>query len=372
MIQFPTLYSHDSKMKLREWSISAHDDEVITTHGLSDGKKTTKSYKAKPKNVGKSNEKSAEVQAMLEAVSRWKKHIQREDYHWNPNLANNQLRPMLALDYLKVPHRVDWHDAVAQPKLDGARALAGYRYADGRSDKFELMTRKGEVWMLPFIHGEAEWLLETVNSILPGGYKCLAIDGEIYCPGMSLQNIMSLAKKYRPGESEQLEYHVFDLVIPGMPFRTRYEALWVALNEYPPKGVLNIVPCEEVDEESIDRVLGECIELGFEGVMIRDGNSEYTCSRSPSLFKYKKFLDDEFLITNVWADHWGHAMFSCQTAEGKDFDCTPKRTHKERKQILQEKEKYIGEMLTVKYQDLTDEGIPTFPVGLQVRDSHEI
>ena len=29
---------------------------------------------------------------------------------------------------------------------------------------------------------------------------------------------------------------------------------------------------------------------------------------------------------------------------------------------------YIGKMLTVKYQELTDDGKPRFPVGINIRD----
>ena len=43
-------------------------------------------------------------------------------------------------------------------------------------------------------------------------------------------------------------------------------------------------------------------------------------------------------------------------------------TRAEKKKLFQNAQDYIGEMLTVKFQDYTVAGIPRFPVGVTFRD----
>ena len=116
-----TLYSTDSKGKIRQWSITTSGDTYTVEHGVKDGKLQTKDTKCKAKNVGRSNATTPEEQAILEAQAKWVFQVNRDDYHWDVTKANRQIRPMLAMDYLKVSHRVDWEQAVSQPKLDGVR-----------------------------------------------------------------------------------------------------------------------------------------------------------------------------------------------------------------------------------------------------------
>ena len=46
----------------------------------------------------------------------------------------------------------------------------------------------------------------------------------------------------------------------------------------------------------------------------------------------------------------------------------PQGNYDERKKQYKEGKKYIGKMLTVKYQELTNDHVPRFPVGLAIRD----
>jgi DNA ligase-1 len=46
----------------------------------------------------------------------------------------------------------------------------------------------------------------------------------------------------------------------------------------------------------------------------------------------------------------------------------PEGTLEVRRKFLEEKDRYIGKQLTVRFQNLTALGIPRFPVGVVVRD----
>jgi len=360
-----TLYSTDSKGKIRQWSITTLNDCYIVKHGVKDGKLQTKVTSCKAKNIGKANATTPETQAILEAQAKWTFQVNRDDYHWDVKLANRQIRPMLAMDYLKVPHRVDWEQAVAQPKLDGVRLTYGRRYRD--ESGHEAMTRKGETYVLPHLIEPTTKLLALVNSLC--GDKCLALDGEAYIHGMSLQNILRLVKKYRKGETEAVKYYIFDLVIPGMTFHERYRVIKEALDLYGPTDIFETLMCKRIHNDEEMKVLhGQYTQDGYEGLIIRHADSEYgIAKRSPDLFKYKHFMDDEAKITDVWEDSNGNAMFTVTQKNREGCKVTPKRTHEERKQILLNKADYIGKWITCKFQTYTDDGVMQFPVGLALR-----
>lgn len=383
----PKLYIYDSKGKEREWSVRTEGEKIIVSHGLVGGKIVEKVTKAKPKNVGKANATTAEEQAVLEAKSKWTKQVEREDYHEDIEKSGLQMRPMLAHDYNKVPHRVDWTQALAQPKLDGLRLTYGHRQAYCENTKEpllynsghpnEMLTRKGETYNLPHIEGAALAFLKRVNEMC--GNQCIALDGEAYLHGLPLQQITSRARKYREGLTEELEYHLFDLVIPGMVFDERLailEKCFVDTTYEGKEGPLRKVTtyCLK-DETEMTQFHGQFVEQGYEGLMIRHLNSQYAIGqRSADLFKYKQFFDRECLITGVWEDKNGNAMLTCAFERGNvesEFGCTPKRTHEERKRLLSIKDELIGKWITVKYQDITEDGLPTFPVGLEIRECDE-
>lgn len=359
------LYKIDSKGKIREWSVRTEDDKYIVSHGLKGGKIQEKVTVCKAKNIGKSNETTPEGQAELEAQSKWNFQVEREDYATTPEASGQQLRPMLAMDYRKVPHRVNWKDVLAQPKLDGLRLTAGRRWQE--KPNHEMMTRKGDTYNVPHLMSSTRTLLEIINYEVDN--SCQALDGEAYIHGMPLQKITSLARKYRKGETEKLKYYVFDLVIPELTFSERYEILQFAFEKYDDDNFVLVPTDTIIDEDSMKLQHGRYIEQGYEGLMIRHSTAEYGfAKRSPDLFKYKQFFDTEALIEDVWEDKNGNAMLTVVLKNGLSCGVTPKRTHDERKEMLNQRSDLIGQWITVKYQDETVDGNLQFPVGLDLRE----
>lgn len=383
----PTLYSYDSKGKERMWEVRTEGNEVIVTHGLVDGKKQEQITKAKAKNVGRANETTPERQAELQAQSKWNAQKNRDDYHEDIELSGLQTRAMLANDYRKVPHRFDWKRAVAQPKLDGHRLTSGQRYAkpehipDGKFALFEMMTRQGETHCVDHLMEPSNMLLEVVNGILVlrGLPIAHCVDGEIYKHGWHRDRIASRSKKYYAGETELLEYHVFDLVVHGVPFMERYEVLAEAVEELHAAGQGHGIVLVQVDEikseDDLAALHGTYVEMLYEGIILRhtDGLYKYGTgnTRSPDLFKFKIFIDEECQITNVWEDKNGNGMFTVRRKTGNIVDVTPKRSHEDRKKMLLEPEKWINEWITVQYQSVTPEGSLEFPIGMDIRECDE-
>ena len=386
----PTLYQRDSKGKIRQWSVRTEDETIIVEHGIQGGKLQTQITKAKPKNLGKVNETTAEQQAVIEAKAKHTKQILREDYAEDVEKAGLQTRPMLANDYLKVPHRLRIKDTLAQPKLDGLRLVAGYRWADRRSPElFEMLTRKGETHNVNHLIDDAHSLLRRADGILVDmGYPegtCIGVDGEVYLHNHPLPWINSRAKKYYEGETEQLEYHVFDLVCIDVPFWVRHDVLSQAFGEIF-QSKLVLVPYIDLNPEDPEAHMEDLramfVEEGYEGLILRHRDGMYKMgtggTRSADLFKFKEFFDEECLIIGITEDLNGNAMWRVRRKPTLDFganvevDVTPKRSHDERKRMLLHPEEWVGKWATIKYQSVTPYGSLQFPSGLELRECDDL
>ena len=116
----------------------------------------------------------------------------------------------------------------------------------------------------------------------------------------------------------------------------------------------------------------EYISTGYEGIMVRNADGLYKLGyRSPDLQKLKSFVDNEYTIINYKegeGTELGCVVWQCETSSGDRFWVRPMGTQEERKAYYNDGNKYLGAKLTVRYQELTDDGIPRFPVGVSIRD----
>ena len=111
---------------------------------------------------------------------------------------------------------------------------------------------------------------------------------------------------------------------------------------------------------------------GFEGIMIRDPQGKYTLAeRSNKLLKFKKFQTEEYEIVGAnegTGKDAGTVVWICKGGSTGTFAVRPTGSLAQRKQWFRNRDQYIGKMLTVKFQNLTEYGFPRFPVGLGIRD----
>ena len=107
---------------------------------------------------------------------------------------------------------------------------------------------------------------------------------------------------------------------------------------------------------------------GYEGIMLRTPKSLYQQQyRSKDLLKYKIFKDAEYEVVGHHEGTGGTAVFDCKTKDGKTFGVTMKCSLDEKKEMLSHAQEYYGKQLTVKFQELSLDGIPRFPVGIGFR-----
>ena len=259
--------------------------------------------------------------------------------------GNNTLgfhRPMLA-KRLDRTSKVSYHKSFLQMKYDGPRCLVT-KTGDGKV----AYSRQGR-------------LIKSIGHILdsmriPTG---ATIDGELYHHGTPLQTISSWVKR-KQHSTTKLEYVVYDIIMEE-PYSVRYNLL---------KGMdlgLNarLAPTDRsVYSDQIPLLLRNAIESGYEGLILRQDKYPYEPGkRSNGLIKIKEFQDGEYLVVNVHesADGWG--ILECVTEKDKHFRVSAPGQLIDKREILANKINYIGKYITIKYANLTSDGVPFHPVA---------
>jgi len=358
------LYKRKASGQVRVWSVKASNGTVRVRYGIEGGKITEKVTHCKPKNEGRSNETTVEQQAVLEAKALYTKKMDRECYVTDLSHSAPYIQPMLALDANKVGHRIAWdHNQYAQPKLDGVR---GFHVAENVNS---VQSRKGTLYNLPILYQQLEEL--RIRLDLPK--DDMFIDGEVFKMGVPLGKINGAAKKYCE-LTDELEFHIFDLASnSGLVYEERKKVLESVSEENLKEWGLTklaIVKSYSLTEGVVQWYHDQFVINGYEGLMIRDGQSAYGFDeRSDGLLKYKKFLEDEFEVIDINPDKDGQAIITYKAPprhhpDKPTFDSRPRGPNTYREYLVANKKKYIGNLGTVRYFALTEYGIPQFPVTI--------
>jgi DNA ligase-1 len=364
MMTWPTLYAVASTGKIKEWSISvvdngADDPEIVVDHGYVGAtiKEDRKAIRA-GKNVGKANETSKLQQAVLEAQA---KFVKKQDGNYVENIDQvvPNLLPMLAHPYGKRGHNIVW-PCYVQPKLDGVRCLA--EKISETEIKYTSRTNK------PYT---------TLDRLTPYLLRLLDVgdiaDGEVYNhTEMTFQELISAVKKHGI-HTAQLQYWVYDLVDLTNTGESRISILADRFEtRLADGGPVRSVPTIDCDtEDMMKQHYDAWVAAGYEGIMLRNKTGMYCLDyRSPDLQKYKEFVDAEFEIVGSKdgdGREEGKIIFTCKTADGQTFDTRPRGSMEMRARWWSVRDSFVGQYLTVRYQKLSDSGVPIFPVGITVR-----
>ena len=362
MILKDTLYKLDSKGKVREWRMEIDGARFRTVSGLQEGKQVTSGWKSTiAKNVGKANATTAEEQAIAEVDAIYTKKLDRE-YHTDiKTIAKPKIfKPMLAAKWEDRLDKIDYPVAV-QPKLDGVRAIIK---ADG------VWSRQGKRFLaVPHIEEQLAPLFVQ--------YPNMVLDGELYNHDLrdDFNKIISLVRKTKPTEedlaesAETVEFHVYDFAhYLDLPYFERGMALaqFVENNQEKIPSVKFTQTDFAETEEQVDELYGGYIGQGFEGGIIRL-DTLYEQKRSNGLLKRKDFDDAEFEIVSVEEGQGNWAGFAKQLVIKLPDDTTQQAgmagTQEYLKQVLAEREDYVGGEATIQYFTKTPDGKLRFPVS---------
>lgn len=353
------LYKLDSKGKLRFISIVADNDKIIQKSGVEGSDKFVEHVKAvTAKNVGKVNETTVEQQAILEVESFIKDKLTKGYFLTIEETTKSEVvLPQLAKDYFKEKHKINFQKDVVlvQPKLDGMRCLAFVK----NTGEVELISRAGKK-IENMMHIEKELSTLGLDIIL---------DGELYVHGEGFQTNMSYVKKYYPGKSERIVFNVYDVVDKERPYLERTKVL----KSFQMTSVKRLTFDRVFNEEEITEFYRQFIREGYEGLMVKISNLGYKSNaRISELLKYKHFIDIQLPILDVIpADQrpdWGIPIFEWFGAKDSILKSNTKMTHEQRRDLLENKQEYIGKYAEIRFFEYSDEGVPRFPVVVGIRN----
>lgn len=259
--------------------------------------------------------------------------------------------PMLAKTLVDNKPFEKYGTMLGQWKINGLRCLIGAER--NGNDLFTPIiltyhSREGEDWtnkmrwfdeiLLPKITQE---LLDMM--IEEGAY----LDGELYLPGYSVNDINSFVKNVQLPQHYQLQYWCYDIACENMSAEARR-------NLRVGKFINNIAPFDKAehlnnkeqfvslptwDISNINEAItfrDRFINIGFEGLILRNPNAEYQFGkRNQSMFKFKKIDDGLFEIMDIKQDKRGLPIFILKNDINDEyFECTYNAPHDEQQRYI--------------------------------------
>ncbi len=275
---------------------------------------------------------------------------------------SNTLKPMKAkkfeLDLMTYP-------AFAQPKINGVRCRVAVVSKDeglfGTYWNISLMSREGIEYNVPNIEKEFKELYNQIS----GTTLEVFIDGEIYIKDTHVTNIAGAAKNIKNELNSSLCFIIFDIAIPNVPQYERIEMLEtfkdiIKSNNFNYISVLETVVVQG-DDEFISHT-NLWIDEGFEGGILRDYNAPYYFGgRRNNMLKLKRSKSSIFTIVDIVPISTDNTIgiFVCKNdIDDNVFNCNPMGTMQERRELLINKNNFIGKRATVKFYERTSTGLP--------------
>ncbi len=233
-------------------------------------------------------------------------------------------------------------------KLDGVRA-----YWDGR----QFISRQGNLY-----HAPAWFTADLPNTPL---------DGELWLVRKAFQRTVSIVRRQDGSDHwKNIRYVVFDAPAYDGPFELRIKHCQNQFRRHPAPfaTVLPQFECRGFDHVQLQ--LEYVLQQGGEGLMLRQPGSRYEAGRSATLLKAKQFYDAEARVVEHLPGAGRHkgrlGALAVVLPDGIQFSVGSGFSDAQR-----ERPPAVGSLITFRYQELTDRGVPRFPTFLRVRNDVE-
>lgn len=288
--------------------------------------------------------------------------------------SDGTLLPMLAKTY----NNVIKESRIGQWKINGLRCFIGAKRSNDIFNTINLtfQSREGIYWNLPYLE---EYLIYTLpiyilNKLCDEDWY---LDGEIYLPGYTVNQINSFVKNQALPEHKLLQFWNYDLAIQDTIQTNRFEIQRMYLDRHckhfhTKEGHLNnkdkliVLPLFSINtNDNAIEFRNNSILLGFEGAILRDSSKEYQYGkRNSTMFKFKSNTDGIFEIIEINKEQNRNIpIFTCKNDINEEcFDCKINGTFDYQNNILNNKHKYIGKHLYIEFGERS--GIKKVPFHL--------
>ena len=208
----------------------------------------------------------------------------------------------------------------------------------------------------------------------------IVLDGEVYIPGRTVNEINSAVKNPLNPLNTLVQYWCYDLAIEDIiqegrntirnrllggfekDFKTKEEHLTNRdyLVVLPNRTVYNDVSAEYYRDKYID--------LGFEGLIMRNVESEYQFGKrvANTMIKYKRADDGIFTIIDIYPENkrTDIPLIKCKNdINDSTFECHISDSLEIQREILRDRDNYIGKQLKIEFGERS--GVELLPFHIK-------
>ena len=284
--------------------------------------------------------------------------------------ADGTMLPMLAKKYDntndKMFKRVN--EYMGQYKINGLRCFitAHINYGDlFKPISLKFQSREGVVWNS--LGDLEDYLLHTIpqsliNIMIETG---MALDGEVYLPGYSVNDINHFVKDLTAPQNKLIQFWCYDVGDFEATAINRYKLLEEHLfknviifedkfQHRNNKERLILLPTFTIDSDNCATNARDMfISMDFEGLMLREPNKDYQFGkRNSALIKYKKSTDGKFLIKDIYPEtkRKDIPIFLLKNdINDSEFEVHVGGSFEYQANVLKHKDSYIGKYMYVEY-----------------------
>lgn len=273
------------------------------------------------------------------------------------------LLPMLAKTYSgNVWKKVSY--MYGQYKINGLRCIiTAYTQNDMfKPIRLRFQSREGIIW------NTLENLSDYLLSIIPAniirdmidGY--VALDGEIYLPGYTINQINHFVKDANCVENKLLQFWCYDIMMEGdQNSRNDYRygiksptSFYNIENHYGNIERFIVLPSRYInnDNEAIE-TRNHYINIGFEGLILRNPDMDYQYGRRRANYmeKFKDAAEGDFIILDIYKEKKRDLpILLCKNdINNEKFETRLSTNHIVQQEVLFNSQSYIGRTVHIEY-----------------------
>jgi len=273
--------------------------------------------------------------------------------------------------------KYDMSKAVYSIKMNGVRCLANNGIYLSRSGK--------EYPNFNIFDEELAKFDEIGKELLPNIFKTEPIvkDGEIMAVGekkRTFQKLMKQIRRLTEIDNTYFKFYIFDLVLDDIKFINRYKIIYNIFKKAEQDNIkfnyityLPHYPCDKIfkNEYNIWEYTKKIKDEGEEGLVLKYLDSPYERKYSKYWCKVKIF---DTLDCKVTGFEFGNGKYNncigalkCELKNGTKFNVSG-LTDKQRIEFMDN----LPEVIEVKYQEWSDDGVPVFATFVDVREDKSI
>ena len=280
------------------------------------------------------------------------------------NENNGNILPMLAKTYTgNVWKKISC--MLGQWKINGLRCFITAYKGDTIFNpvRLKFQSREGIVWNT--LTALEDYLFDSlpaniIQAMLDSGW---ALDGEIYLPGYSVNEINHFVKDPNDIHNKLLQFWCYDIAIPEMVQhkrdRIRLDIKPYTIFDDKDKHLNNkeqfiILPTYNICNDTAAYAWRDkFIDLGFEGLILRNPDVDYQYGRRRVGYmeKFKTKTDGKFEIIDIQPERKRNLpIITCRNdINDSTFETRFSLPHDKQEYILNHKEDYIGKFVFISY-----------------------